>query len=623
MITLNSANFSTLGNLKKQNRKISFGNAVDFPLPTDPPEKIDAFVKSHPVEFDTDPANPKIRKNIRIRYAAYDNAFKLKNEYNEFFMKSIDPEVSRLGSFAYYIEQEKQGKLVELPNCIMIQDPADIVGDEMIKMAKDLSDTNCEKIVYKNNQETQKELYETLKKCKANFDKTGKRSLLEVEGFENLILKEAPFSLTEWMKGVMTACAEKYKTTIIFKTKDSSKFVSETMEPHRVGLKLMLKTEPFIGSTGFKPAEKYVTDSIQQRAKEEILSKSKSADKPVIANNTNFPLPTDPPEVIEAFVKSHPVEFDTDPANPKIRKNFRIRYAAYDNAFKLKNEYNEFFMKNIHSETSKLNYFACYIEQEKQGKLVELPNCIMIQDPADIVGDEMIKMAKDLSDTNCEKIVYKNNQETQKELYETLNKCKANFDKTGKRSLLEVEGFENLILKEAPFSLTEWMKDIMNCCADEFRTTIIFKTKDSSKLVSETMEPHRVGLKLMLKTEPFIGSTEFKKAEVQVSNNIKQIPKEEKPLKPELPSKSSTLKNEIPVSENINSVPKRPSAKINKKFEDIVKEGEKQVQKSTNKKIKTFFGILLGGGGIYGAYEYYKKQKEEWIKKQHGNNINQ
>ena len=53
-------------------------------------------------------------------------------------MKSIDPEVSRLGSFAYYIEQEKQGKLVELPNCIMIQDPADIVGDEMIKMAKDL-----------------------------------------------------------------------------------------------------------------------------------------------------------------------------------------------------------------------------------------------------------------------------------------------------------------------------------------------------------------------------------------------------------------------------------------------------------------------------------------------------
>ena len=163
----------------------------------------------------------------------------------------------------------------------------------------------------------------------------------------------------------------------------------------------------------------------------------------------------------------------------------------------------------------------------------------------------------------------------------------------------------------------------MNCCADEFRTTIIFKTKDSSKLVSETMEPHRVGLKLMLKTEPFIGSTEFKKAEVQVSNNIKQIPKEEKPLKPELPSKSSTLKNEIPVSENINSVPKRPSAKINKKFEDIVKEGEKQVQKSTNKKIKTFFGILLGGGGIYGAYEYYKKQKEEWIKKQHGNNINQ
>ncbi|MFR1504127.1 MAG: hypothetical protein ACLSUS_08530 [Opitutales bacterium] len=340
-------------------------------------------------------------------------------------------------------------------------------------------------------------------------------------------------------------------------------------------------------------------------------------------NAVDFPLPTDPPEVIDAFVKSHPVEFDIDAENPKIRKNLRIRYGAYDNAFKLKNEYNEYFMKNIDSEVSRLAHFAYFIEQEKSGKPVELPNCIMIQDPADIVGDEMIKMAKDLSDTNYEKIVYKNNQETQRELYETLKKCKANFDKTGKRSLLEVEGFENLILKEAPFSLTEWMKGVMTACAEKYKTTIIFKTNDSSKFVSETMEPHRVGLKLMLKTEPFIGSTEFKKAEVQVSNNIKQIPKEEKPLKPEMSGKSSTMKNAIPVSENINSAPKRPSAKINKKIEDIVKEGEKQVQKSTNKKIKTFLGILLGGGGIYGAYEYYKKQKEGWINKKHGNNINQ
>ena len=56
-----------------------------------------------------------------------------------------------------------------------------------------------------------------------------------------------------------------------------------------------------------------------------------------------------------------------------------------------------------------------------------------------------------------------------------------------------------LISKDAPFSLTEWMKDIMTCCADEFKSTLIFKTFDSSKYVSETMEPHRVGLKIINK----------------------------------------------------------------------------------------------------------------------------
>ena len=70
------------------------------------------------------------------------------------------------------------------------------------------------------------------------YDKNGTRTLIEVENFGKLIDNNNPFEHLEWMKGLMTACAEDNKATIIFRTDDSSNYLSEALEPHRIGLKV-------------------------------------------------------------------------------------------------------------------------------------------------------------------------------------------------------------------------------------------------------------------------------------------------------------------------------------------------------------------------------------------------
>lgn len=144
-------------------------------------------------------------------------------------------------SFIKLINDEKLGKPVEIPNVIMIEDHIGDMANILHEYVRKDSNTFYD-IVYPDFAEKmQKDLYTRLKAGKQNFDTTGTRTLLEVKDMGKLISKKAPFSLTEWMKGVMTACAEKYKTTLIFEAYDSSKYVPETMEPHRVGLKIINK----------------------------------------------------------------------------------------------------------------------------------------------------------------------------------------------------------------------------------------------------------------------------------------------------------------------------------------------------------------------------------------------
>lgn len=153
------------------------------------------------------------------------NLLKLKGEINN--------------KFSQLINYEKIGKQVEIPNVIMIHDPQCNVADELVNYTRTNSDVLYDRVKGVDSTIMQRDLYEKLQTGKINYEKSKIRTLLEVENMGKMISKDASFSLTEWMKSVMTACADKYKTTLIFKTKDTSGYVSEALEPHRIGLKII------------------------------------------------------------------------------------------------------------------------------------------------------------------------------------------------------------------------------------------------------------------------------------------------------------------------------------------------------------------------------------------------
>ena len=121
----------------------------------------------------------------------------------------------------------------------MIHDPQCNVADELVNYTRTNSDVLYDRVKGVDSTIMQRDLYEKLQTGKINYEKSKIRTLLEVENMGKMISKDASFSLTEWMKSVMTACADKYKTTLIFKTKDTSGYVSEALEPHRIGLKII------------------------------------------------------------------------------------------------------------------------------------------------------------------------------------------------------------------------------------------------------------------------------------------------------------------------------------------------------------------------------------------------
>lgn len=266
MITLNRVTNITTPKLSYQ-KHISFGQTP--PSGSDSFELTPEYIKEHPIEFIYDPKNPKVMTNMNVRCKAYENLYKLKQTNPEFYNKFILRGIQDLSNFAFYIEKDKQGKPTEYPNCILIEDASDTIGKELIKMTKDMADVNYNYVPYKGNLETQKELYEALKKGKENFEKTGKLTLLEVDDMWKMVSKDAPFSLTEWMKAVTTACATKYKTVIIYKTPSCDNIVSEVLEPHRAGIKVITKMAPSVKPAVIKP----VLEETVKAVKEEIPEK--------------------------------------------------------------------------------------------------------------------------------------------------------------------------------------------------------------------------------------------------------------------------------------------------------------------------------------------------------------
>jgi len=142
--------------------------------------------------------------------------------------------------------------------------------------------------------------------------------------------------------------------------------------------------------------------------------------------------------------------------------------------------------------------FCDKVNMEKQGSHIEkMPNAIMIEDPYDDVSKELVDYTRRNSESRFIRLFSGDNDTLMDYLDETLKKAKAHFDSTKERTLVHVEGFDGLITKgQNSFENIDSLKDIMCRCAKDFGSTIIFRTKDASKLVSEAIQPQRVAVRI-------------------------------------------------------------------------------------------------------------------------------
>jgi len=138
--------------------------------------------------------------------------------------------------------------------------------------------------------------------------------------------------------------------------------------------------------------------------------------------------------------------------------------------------------------------FSEKVKMERQGLYNNgIPNCIMIEDPYDDISKKLVALTANSSECKFVDLNDESRNSLLDNLWETLQKSKRNFEKTKERTLIYVKDFDRLITKgQNSFENIDSLKDIMCRCAKDFGSTIIFRTKDASKLVSEAVQPQRV-----------------------------------------------------------------------------------------------------------------------------------
>lgn len=160
--------------------------------------------------------------------------------------------------------------------------------------------------------------------------------------------------------------------------------------------------------------------------------------------------------------------------------NFLLSEEIKDKRTQLREEINSKFCDNINLERR-----GTYIKH--------IPNCLMFEIKND--GEEIfpVEWTKRIADCNFVYLADRNNDDLADALWEELKKSKDIFEQTKYRTLIHVEGFDRLITKgQNSFENIDSLKDIMVRTANDFGATIVFSTKDPSRLTSEAIQPQRV-----------------------------------------------------------------------------------------------------------------------------------
>lgn len=219
--------------------------------------------------------------------------------------------------------------------------------------------------------------------------------------------------------------------------------------------------------------------------------------------------------------------------------------------------------------------FSDKINLEKHGDKTKMPNCIMFETKNE--GSEIlpIEWLKKTADCNFVHLADKNNDDLADDLWNELKKSRDNFQQTKRRTIIQTDGFDRLITSgQNSFENIDSIKDIMVRTANDFGATIVFSTKDSSKLISETIQPQRVtkftinSSKVDLeKYNTFLDSNGyFKDYEKRIVSKVEDVPKIE------IQKNTTEVKTEIPIKQieqskrqksNSDAPPFKKSSEIN------------------------------------------------------------
>ena len=119
-------------------------------------------------------------------------------------------------------------------------------------------------------------------------------------------------------------------------------------------------------------------------------------------------------------------------------------------------------------------------------KPTEMPNCIMLASPNKSINSTLTKYIQENANGTYQTLLAR-------DVLEVLEECEQNYQKTGEWNLIDFAGLEHAINpNKAKTKTIAMMKDLMSSCAEDYHTTLLFRTTDPSKLDQIALQPHRV-----------------------------------------------------------------------------------------------------------------------------------
>jgi len=207
------------------------------------------------------------------------------------------------------------------------------------------------------------------------------------------------------------------------------------------------------------------------------------------------------------------------------------------------------------------------------------------------------------------------NNGLQKDFIAVLKSAEANYQKTGRKSFIQVENMERLINRQTNSNANiAAMKDYMNKVDRRYHSTILFHATDPSKLDPGTMVSHRVGYscnldELGVKVDDFSIFDDYKKQLQPTMDKIDETIRQGEVQQKEMLSSIKRLKKEF----------KEKIAELNERFPKEMRNASTNLQTPTpepeviKKLSKTKVGLIIAaaatafGGGILLYKKFGKK----------------